>query len=195
MYYKIVVPGSKPGTYSSCHGGRHTWTPGVTYGPVPVHPCYTGFHACRARDLSTWLVDGMVVFEVELADVVEAGDKVVGSTATLGRCLGTLTREGMAESVRRCAVRARGYAADAAYADAYYAARADADAAAARADADAAAAYAAYAAAAAAADAYYAAAAGDAAARNDAAAYAAYAAASRNERELQGQDILSLLVP
>ncbi len=219
MYYKIVVPGPEPGTYLSCHGGTHTWAPGVTYGPVPVRPCYSGFHACRQADLSVWITDGMVVFEVELADVVEAGDKVVGSTATLGRCLGTLTREGTAELARRCAVRAQGYAASAASraadayyaarrcavrargyaayaaaaaADAYYAARADADAAAARADADAAAAYAAYAAAAAAADAYYAAARADAA---DAAAYAAYAAASRNEREQQGRDILSLLVP
>ena len=169
MYYKIVVPGSKPGTYSSCHGGRHTWTPGVTYGPVPVHPCYTGFHACRARDLSTWLVDGMVVFEVELTDVVEAHDKVVGSTATLGRCLGTITREGMAEFARRGSERANGYAATA-HAASYAVAAADAAEAAAEAAGGFGARYAA-----------------------GSADYAARAAAARSEREQQGRDILSLL--
>ena len=150
MYYKIVVPGPEPGTYLSCHGGTHTWTPGITYGPVPVEPCSSGFHACRLRDLSLWLIAGMVVFEVELTGVSTTPDKVVGSTAKLGRCLGTLTPEGMAEFARRCAERAKEYAAanaDAADADAAYAA------------------------------AYYA------------------DAADAAERELQGQDILSLLVP
>lgn len=93
MYYKIVVPGPEPGTYLSCHGGTHTWTPGITYGPVPVEPCSSGFHACRLRDLSLWLIAGMVVFEVELTGVSTTPDKVVGSTAKLGRCLGHITRD------------------------------------------------------------------------------------------------------
>lgn len=93
MYYKIVVPGPEPGTYLSCHGGTHTWTPGITYGPVPVEPCSSGFHACRLRDLSLWLSAGMVVFEVELTGVSTTPDKVVGSTAKLGRCLGHITRD------------------------------------------------------------------------------------------------------
>ena len=169
MYYKIVVPGSKPGTYSSCHGGRHTWTPGVTYGPVPVDPCRSGFHACRLEDLPMWITDGMVVFEVELTDVVEAHDKVVGSTATLGRCLGTITREGMAEFARRGSERANGYAATA-HAACYAVAAADAAEAAAEAAGGFGARYAA-----------------------GSADYAARAAAARSEREQQGRDILSLL--
>lgn len=222
MFYKIVVPGPEPGTYLSCHGGSHRWEPDVTYGPVTVDPCRSGFHACRLQDLSTWLTDGMVVFEVSLTGVVESGDKVVGSTATLGQRLGTLTPKGMAEFVRRCAVRAQGYAstAEAAraaralspkdYDNASYAAvaadfirsRRAADAAVASTEAarntrpgftpgpmtatdiGAAAARAAYAA-------RYA----DADNNDSARAVRAQAeAASVHERELQGQDILSLLV-
>lgn len=103
MYYKILQPcsGDYPevpasqmsGTYQSAYGGRHTWEPGVTYGPVPVDPCRSGFHACRLQDLTIWAEPGMVVFEVELTDVVETTDKVVGSTAKLGRCLGHITRD------------------------------------------------------------------------------------------------------
>lgn len=210
MFYKIVVPGPEPGTYLSCHGGSHRWEPDVTYGPVTVDPCRSGFHACRLQDLSTWLTDGMVVFEVSLTGVVESGDRVVGSTATLGQRLGTLTPKGMAEFVRRCAVRAQGYAstAEAAraaralspkdYDNASYAAvaadfirsRRAADAAVASTgpmtatDIGAAAARAAYAA-------RYA----DADNNDSARAVRAQAeAASVRERELQGQDILSLLV-
>lgn len=198
MFYKIVVPGAEPGVYRSCHGGTHTWVPGVTYGPVPVHPCYTGFHAARLGDLSRWLASATVVFEVGLTDVVELEDKVVGATAALGRRLGTLTLEGMVEFARRCSERAQGYGsadAGAARADAYRHASAAADratyyaASAARAADDAAAA--AYAADAAA----YRVATASAAAR--AANYAFEAAdtalASAAERELQGRDILSLL--
>lgn len=193
MFYKIVVPGSEPGTYSSCHGGAHTWTPGVTYGPVPVDPCRSGFHACRLEDLPMWITDGMVVFEVELTDVVEAHDKVVGSTATLGRCLGTITREGMAEFARRGSERAKGYAEKA---ERRRAVAADAADAAARAADYAATAHAAsYAVAADAAAEAAAEAAGGFGARYAAgsADYAARAAAARSEREQQGRDILSLL--
>ena len=172
MFYKIVVPGPEPGTYLSCHGGTHTWVPGVTYGPVPVAPCCSGFHACRARDLTIWLADGMVVFEVELAGVVVEYNKVVGSTATLGRRLGTLTLEGMVEFARRCAGRT-GVGAVRYVATVYDAGEVGSSAA------DAAA--------------YAADRAGLAA--GEAAACADADAAYRAERELQGQDILSLLVP
>lgn len=92
MYYKILQP-CADGKYWSAYGGRHTWVPGITYGPVPVEPCSSGFHACRLRDLGDWVEPGMVVFEVELTDVVETRDKVVGSTAKLGRRLGTITMD------------------------------------------------------------------------------------------------------
>lgn len=92
-YYKVLRKDAE-GDLMSCHGGTHTWVPGVTYGPVPVIPCVSGFHACRAEDLGLWVESDLVLYEIELDDVIEMADKVVGSTATLGRCFGTPSNAG-----------------------------------------------------------------------------------------------------
>jgi hypothetical protein len=49
--YKMLGPGRK-----SCHGGSHTWEPGVWYSVEgDLIACEHGFHLCRARDLLEWL--------------------------------------------------------------------------------------------------------------------------------------------
>src|SRR5262245_12401163 len=88
-YYKILRRDAD-GTLVSCHGGTHRWEPRVLYGPVPVRPCRSGFHACRVGDLTSWLTPGMIVYEVMLLDVIVEDNKVVGSSAALGACRGTL---------------------------------------------------------------------------------------------------------
>jgi hypothetical protein len=49
--YKVLGPGRK-----SCHGGSHTWEPGVWYSVEgDLIACKHGFHLCRARGLLEWL--------------------------------------------------------------------------------------------------------------------------------------------
>ena len=111
LYYKILTRNGE-GQLVSCHGGTHTWVPGEVYGPVPVRPCHSGFHACRISDLSSWLIEGMEVWEVFLGGdgVVVEDNKVVGATATLGRCYGRMPLSGFVAVAERAAARATEYA-------------------------------------------------------------------------------------
>ena len=83
----------------SCSGGTGQWA--VPDGEAPgawmpmiadIMPCARGYHLCREGDLIAWL--GPVVWEAEVApgaEVVEADDKIVVSSARLVRRLETWT--------------------------------------------------------------------------------------------------------
>ena len=94
VLYKVTDEDGRP-----CHGGAGPWAlpdgeaPGA-WMPViaDIVPCERGYHLCRGGDLIAWL--GPAVWEAEVApgaEVVDAGDKIVVSSARLVRRLETWT--------------------------------------------------------------------------------------------------------
>ena len=82
--------------------------PGSEPGPwveVPVHPCRSGIHACRAGDLSYWV--GETLYEIELdGEIVEQRHKVIASRGRLLRRVRAWEDGLRDEFTRMCANRA-----------------------------------------------------------------------------------------
>ena len=67
----------RDGQLASCHGGTQIWPPGEwVQAPGPLALCQPGtLHACRPRDLLSWLTDEIWHAEIG-GDVLEGEDKV-----------------------------------------------------------------------------------------------------------------------
>ena len=76
--YKVLGPGRK-----SCHGGSHTWEPGVWYTVEgELVACERGFHLCRANDLLEWLHAEIWHAEAR-GQIVDGGNKLVVRSARI----------------------------------------------------------------------------------------------------------------
>jgi len=76
--YKVLGPGRR-----SCHGGSHTWEPGVWYTVEgELVACERGFHLCRANDLLEWLHAEIWHAEAR-GQIVDGGNKLVVRSARI----------------------------------------------------------------------------------------------------------------
>jgi len=76
--YKVLAPCRR-----SCHGGSHTWEPGVWYTVEgELVACKRGFHLCRANDLLEWLHAEIWHAEAR-GQIVDGGNKLVVRSARI----------------------------------------------------------------------------------------------------------------
>lgn len=89
-YFKILKG------LNSCHGGSHLWKVGETTKEEFVNPCHSGWHFVNLANLKDWIGLELTIYEVTVpkgAYIVHEYDKIVANQLTLGKPIGTFTKQ------------------------------------------------------------------------------------------------------